>query len=871
LKNARQTGKGTIGSPPKWADHFLEWYCNPVLLEEIQGDAHELFRRKAKTSAFRARWQFVWNVLRFFRWRNIRKDRFKDLSPLKASMFKSYLVTGFRNMVRNATPSIINVTGLSIALACAVLVFILEDSYYNLDSMHEKRDRISLIVNHVKEGDGIEKRARSPYPLAEALRENAAVEKSVRALRASAAVRVGDKVFNEPILYTDPGFLDVFSFEVLKGSQSGRNKNSVMLSKSMAIKYFGNADVIGQPISFKFTEQNKQEFVIGAVFEDTPPNSSMYFDFLVPIAVWEEMNKHLIDNWAQDAAVTFVLLKPGSDHGQLAPTLERYKKLQNQASLANPIQAIEPLPLELVSRRSFDIKGSLSWTNAPASMVALAVIATLLILLACFNYMNVAVASVTTRLKEIGIRKVIGGGRREIIHQFLAENMLLCFLALVAGTALAYYFLVPAFDSLFPIKIAFEISSLKTAVIFFGGLLLIVALLSGAYPAFYVSSFNAVKILHGRERFGSKSFFSKVLLTFQFTLSIITIVGSLVFVWTSKYFEGKDWGYDRNETMMVRLQDARQFGPLRDAMLAKKNVVSCAGAAEHIGRGYQAKTVSYRGQEYSVVVFPVGFNYAESMNLRLVAGRFPDENIASDKTDNVIVNEAFVKKMGWQYPLKESFMLDGVKRFVIGVVADFYYDNFYFQVQPVVMAITPAETFRYMVLKTDAGSLRVTYDILKETWQKNAPDDPFDGLLQQDVFDYFINNLRANNTVTLFLAGITVFLAAMGLYGLVSYNLTRRLKEFSVRKVFGASMFEIFRLMNKDYLWIVLVAFAVGAPFGAYLMTLMIRSIYPEAIPRSSMPYVIAISVMVAVVALTVSLQLFRLTRENTAQTLKVE
>jgi putative ABC transport system permease protein len=859
-------------SPPRWADRFLEWYCNPELLEEIQGDAYELFYRTAKQSERNAKLGFIWNVLRFFRWRNIRKDRIQNYTPISIMMIKSYFITGYRNMARNLTTSAINVAGLSLAIGCAVLIFILEDSYYNLDSMHKNKDRIGLVVNHVKEGDVISQWARSPVPLADLLAENSAIEKAVRLARSSASVRVGDKVFTEGILYADPDFLDVFSFQVVSGNrESLRNKNQILLTREMALKYFGNEDVVGQTISLKFSEEHKQEFSVGGVLDNTPANSSMYFNFVVPSAVWEDMNKEKLDDWSKHMSVTFVMMKEGEAFSRLQPTFETYRKFQQQATATTPLQHAEVVPLPEVAQRSYDIAGSLSWSNAPAAMIAFVVIATFLILLACFNYMNVAIASVSTRLKEIGVRKVIGGGRREIIHQFLVENLLLCGVSLAAGTALAYFFLVPGFDSLYPVKMAFEVSSWKMVILFFGGLLLFVALLSGAYPALYVSSFNAVKILRGKEKFGSKSMFSRILLTLQFTLSITSVVGCLVFVWSSYYFEGKDWGYNRDETVAVRLQESRQFEELRIHVASNKNVLAYAGASQHIGKSSRPEVIRHNEQDYSVDHFPVGFNYLESVNVRLKEGRFFDELIESDKLESVIVNEAFVRKMGWSKTLNQAFELDSVRRYVIGVVEDFYYNDFYYEVKPAMFSITSPENFRYLVVKAEAGSVHTTQEQLKKAWREIAPDDPYQGFLQSEVFDNFLNSNRANNKVIYFISAVAVVLAAMGLYGLVSYNLTRRLKEFSVRKVFGANVVQLFRLMNRDYMWILITAFVLGAPLGAWLMNLMLKAAYPEHIPATAWPYIIAILVMVMTVGLTIATQLKRLIQENPTETLRGE
>jgi ABC-type antimicrobial peptide transport system permease subunit len=864
MKNVKQI-------PPRWADKFLEWYCNPSILEEIQGDAHELFYRTSKENKVKAKWTFIWNVLRFFRWSNIRKDRLLKPSP-NQDMLKSYLISGFRNMVRNTTPSLINIVGLSIAIGIAVTVFVLEDSFYDLDSMHSKADRIALVVNHIKDGDETYKSARSPHPLAELLKGNTSIEMVARAGRTAANVRVGDMVFREKIFFADPEFMTMFDFNVVSGDRNSlTRKDQILISESIAIKYFGNKDVVGQLMSIKFNDEHRYEFSVGGILEDTPANSSMYIDILVPATVWVEMNSDRINDWSNLLASNFILKKPDADWSTFSNELEQFRKFQNQADVQRPIQKVELLPMKEVAVASWDISGSLSWSNSPAGMVGVLMIGVLMILLACFNYMNVAVASVSTRLKEIGIRKVIGGGKREIVVQFLLENLTVCFVALCVGTALAYYLFVPGFNEAFPIKIEFSVSSWQMALAFFGGLLIFIALISGAYPSLYVSSFNAVKILKGKEKFGSKSKFSKSLLAIQFALSITSIVAALIFVSASYFFQGLDWGYKHDQTLVVQLQNPRQYEEIQSNVRSSNTISGTAGAVNHIGMSDESANIIFDGKEYSARKIRVGKQYLEIMNIRLKAGRLLDEAVESDKLENAVVNEKFVSKMGWTNAVGQSFLCDSVKRYVVGVVEDFYYDDFYSPLEPVVFTMAGQDDFRYMVLKAESGKLLAAEAELKAIWKKIAPDEPTAVSFQSSVFDAFVRNSEANNKIMIFIAIVSVILAAMGLYGLVSYNLTRRLKEFSVRKVFGASVVEIFRLMSGDYLYIVIIAFVIGAPAGAWMMNNMLTAIYPTEIPVVIWPYAVAISLMVVMVGITILTLFRRVTKENPTETLRVE
>jgi putative ABC transport system permease protein len=859
--------------PPKWADRFLEWYCRPDLIEEIQGDVYEMFYRKVSDNKRFAKAQFIWNVFRFFRLKNIKKQkRTPTRSNISVSMYKSYLISGLRNITRNLTSSSINIVGLSIALACGVTIFLLIDSYYNRDKFHVNGDRLYLLMNTMKSADEVQNWARSPYLLGPALRdEHNAIESVVRVQRDQLSVRHDDVVFNEPIWFVDPEFLSVFSYQLLYGLPNALNdRNSIVLTEEMAVKYFGRTDVVNEELSIKFPKEQKITFKISGVLKRIPDQSSMSINFLIPIQNWEDnVDPAPSIQWRTWAAATFVLFREKHQTTEVNSVVDKYIKVQHEANDKFQIQSVEWIPIGKMGERSYDIAYALSWSNIPAAMVGLGAIAIVLVLLACFNYMNVAVASVSTRLKEIGIRKVIGGGRKEIIQQFLIENTVLCALALGIGTVIAATILLPGFNSLYPIHIPFEFSTAGAMFAFFGGVLLFVAVISGAYPALYVSSFNPVRILRGKEKFGSKSLLSKFLLSFQFILSFTSIVACLVFINSSQYFEKKDWGYDHDQHIYTSVKNIEQYKGLKDLIAQHKSVVSYAGSESHIGEYTHQTNVNVGSEQVNVSRLEVGFNYLETMNVHLLQGRFFDEGISSDKKESVIVNEAFVRKMGWKDPLRQTFDFDGVKWYVIGVVKDFHSREFYYQVDPMMIHIGPEEKYRYLVVKAAAGSAVEVSDFIKKSWKSVAPDDPYEGAFQDEVFEQFFNSNRSNDKIMYFLSAVALVLACMGLYGLVSYNLTRRLKEFSIRKVFGASLFQIFKLMNHDYLWIVLIAFTLGAPLGFYMMELMIRAAYPEEIPISPWPFVITILTMILTVAFTIGTQLKRVAKENPTSTLR--
>jgi len=431
--------------------------------------------------------------------------------------------------------------------------------------------------------------------------------------------------------------------------------------------------------------------------------------------------------------------------------------------------------------------------------------------------------------------------------------------------------LMPGISLTVGYPVPFGFSSGQSMTIFFLALIVFVVLVSGVYPAVFVSSFQPVVILKGKEKFGQRSAFSRILLTGQFVLAFTTIVGSLQFIDNSLYMRNKDWGYDHNRNIVVPVSTYEQYLKLRDKVTTDPAIEQYAGAAHHVGYGNRRTSLEHLGHKTEIIQDGVGYNYLETMNLRLKEGRFFDRSMPSDSVNSVVVNEAFVKMMGWTDGLNEFFRHEEKQWNVIGIVKDFHHDNFYYSIQPLMFTLVPEEKFRYMTIHVSGDQAKATEEKIRTWWKEIGPDDPYRGILQDDVFYEYMKNNRSDMTIITTVAVITMILACLGLFGLVSYNITRRLKEFSVRKVFGANILQIFRLMNRDYVWILGIAFVIGAPAGFFLINVLIDAIYPEPKPAGPVPFIAAVSMMAATVALTIGSQMSRVIRENPATTLRSE
>ncbi len=783
-------------------------------------------------------------------------------------MFKSYLTTGIRNLIRHRLNGSINIIGLSLAVGIAITAFIVIDNQLHADFFHENRKRIYQVTSIVQTDKGSEEWSDSPIMLGPSLNHEA-IESFTRMEYGYANVRHRDEVFNERLCFVDPAFFDMFSFPIIAGSgQVLSEKNQLVLEAEIAKKYFGDTDPIGQSVSIKFREHDKQEFIVSAVFERST-GSTLYPTIFLSMANFQDLAPEHANDWAYRIDGTFVMLRSGHSVDKLTGQMNNHVDTQNAASPQWAIDGFQFHPLEGLGLISYKIINPVSEGSQLEGLISLAVIAGFLLILASLNYMNVSIATVATRLKEIGIRKVIGGQKREIIHQFLTENLLMCSLALLLGCLLSYLFFLPGFNTLFPPNILFGFSSGNVMFLFFAGLLFFIGLLSGAYPAFYIASFQPIQILQGREKFGQKSLLSRMLLALQFIFAFMTIVGSFVFIDNSIYLKNKDWGYKHDNLIAIPLEEKDKYLALRDRLSTNPSITNMAGAASHIGKSNARITFIHNEKKIEALDFQVGYNYLETMNIRLKEGRLFDKTIQSDEVESVIINEKFAKTLGWANPIGQYFELDSVKRFVIGVAEDFHYEGFYSVLGPVLFRITSEDDFNFLAIQVGAGHLNEVQEQVKSMWKSIAPDDMYEGFVQDDVFAHFNSNNSAHVQILAFISTVTVTLASLGLFGLVSFNTTRRMKEYSIRKVMGANVAQIFKLMNRDYVFILTTAFVIGAPAGFLLVNPLIQLIYPEPQGATPLPFMIAVLIMALAVSLTVVTQLFRIAKESPSEVLR--
>lgn len=861
--------------PPLWAERLLRWYCHPTFLEEIEGDVYELFDRRVEAKGARvARLRFVWDVLRFCRMSNMKTSRSKRNVMSQVTLFSNYLKTGLRTMQRNLVSSTINIIGLSVAICFAISIFVFTEMQLSMDTFHTKGDRIYQITNYVDQDGSTDLWSDSPITLGPALkRDHPSVEAFARVDFRSATVRHGNRVFDEFTLLVDPAFFEMFDFGFLYGDKTALyTKNQVIISHDMASKYFNDDEPVGKVLSIKFNNGLMKHLTVGGVLEPFPYNSGINFDFFIPFEHFNDIQPGRINDWAYMTDGTFVLMKEGENIADLTESFPSYVTLQNESDPEWKVLSLHPFVLADLSTNAYRIISSVFGGGHPAGMIVLVSMAIFLLGMACFNFMNISVVSSSRRLKEIALRKVMGSQRKEIIKQFLTENLLQCFFALGTGALLAYFLLVPWLDQMLAeTDLQFRTTQPERLVLFLVLLLLFVAIVSGAYPALYVSKFDTITIFKGSLRFGSKNLFSKVMLGIQFFLSVITIVACLVFVDQGFYMKDKEWGYEAEGTVSIFVSNKEQYHLLKNEVADHPAVQTVTASDYLIGRRVGYSSLEIENRQLPVHRIKVKDHYEKVFGLTLLEGSFISEK-TSDQFSGVVINEKFVDAMGWEgSAVGKSFVLDRAKKTVVGVVQNFHYDDFYAEVGPFLFEGVQDGQVHYLTIKTDAVQLAKLEEFVQGIWKKVAPDDPYDRIYQEDVFDNFYRENKSHLSITFLITGMAITLACLGLYGLLSFNVEGKLKEYSVRKVLGAQPSVIVKIISKQYAWVLLISFALGAPLGAIGMMNLVSSIFPESKPVTVFPFVIAISIIALTLMITVAGQIRKAISVNPADLLRNE
>jgi putative ABC transport system permease protein len=788
-------------------------------------------------------------------------------------VFKNYFKIAYRQILRNKLFSIIDIFGLSVAVGCSIVVFLFVDFWASMDSFHKNADQIFLVENVINRDGQISVWGDSPLPLGPAVKNDfPQVIRTVRIQTRGGVVRLGDKVFDERFMFVDEGFFEMFTFPLVAGSKDTLlNPNTLFMDEEMALKYFGDENPVGKQLTVRFGDKYQEEFFVGGVTKEHPENSSIRFKFLIPYEKRRDLGLKDFNDWKRWTWATFVQVRNPGDIAAIKEQMEPYIRLQNEVNEDWSVEGYVFEPLTALSLNAHKVKGGISWGPHPTELVALSIFGIFLLLLACFNYMNIAIVSGTRRLREIGIRKVLGSNRVHLITQYIGENTLLCLFALILGTVLAKLFFIPSFSSLFDLPLKLDLLGNMHLSAFLVSMLALTSLGGSAYPAFYVSGFQPANILRGKQKPKGKSLFTRILLTFQFVLTFITVTTAVILFQNAKHQKNRDWGYNQNEVITVRLDGKKHYTIYRNEIDKNPDILQAAGSMIHIGRGYGGAVAEIAGTKYEIKCLFVGYDYLETMGIRLKQGRFFDRKFSTDLDQSIVINNKFAESMNWQNPLEKEIIIDKKTFFVIGVVDDFHYASFRTKIEPAIFRMAAEDTFNYLSVRVKPDAVPQTAEYLKETWERLIPDTPYRSFYQDEVFESYFK--AQNNIIKLFsfTAAITLVIACMGLFGLVSISIDKRMREISIRKVLGATIANVVRIVNKEFVTVLLVSTVVATPLGYMLLKSLLDSYYEYHIPVALPPFVFTFAVIAVTSLITISSLIYKVAVSNPVDILREE
>lgn len=797
-------------------------------------------------------------------------------------MFKNYFVTALRSLFKNKASSLINIIGLSIGLCSCLLIGIYIRHELNYDHDMENGDRIvRVIMGYSFNGAKEEKKGNfTSVRVAPVFKQNfPEITAAVRMVQHSDIVQAGEKVFNEKhLVYAEPSFFKIFSNHLISGDPAtvlAQPKN-IVLTQTSAKRYFAETNPVGKTLKIG---PDAQLYEVTGIIADPPSDSQIKFDFLASFSSLNTTEKEGT-YWDANYTTYFLLNDPGAINrlqAKIAPFMK--KEMAGQGATVNFY--LEPF-------RSIHLHSAYDGFE-PVSNITyiyiLEAVAALILMIACFTYINLNTARSLERAREVGVRKVIGAGRSQLFWQFIGESALLCIVAIFISW-LAAIALLPLFNQLTGKEL--PVHSLVALPVLLGmaGVVALVTLLAGSYPAFILSGFQPVKVLKGSfKNTGYGQWLRKSLIIFQFAIAVLLIVSTVIMQKQLRYIQEKDPGYTRDQVLVIPMDSKMSDGiaVLKQAFLSNPNIThvsGCRNTPVSIGGGYNMRSSTMpENEQIAVTADPVDEDFLETTGINLVAGAglteqdmrtVSDTNIANN-VFHFLLNESAARQLGWtpEQAVGQRMYLDATRPgFVKGVIKDFNFESMHQAIKPLVLFPEPGGS--KLLLKLNSRQVPETISFIEKKWKTLVPYKPLEYRFMDDDFNMLYNAEQRLGKVLNIFASIAIALACLGLLGLSSYAAKQRTKEIGIRKVLGATVGNVASLLTVDFIKLVLVSILVAAPLAWVAMNQWLSD-FAYRIDIHWWMIVLAAMLVVLIAVLTVSFQAIKTALKNPVKSLRTE
>lgn len=789
-------------------------------------------------------------------------------------MFSNYFKVALRNILKHKGFSIINMFGLAVGMAVCILILLWVQDETSYDKFNQNIDELYRITEHQNYTDGnIFPVAVTPELIGPALKDDYPEVLEFTRLRIlnGVLVKYQDQAFYEDgICFADPAILEMFSFPLIEGNKDTAlpGMESIVISERMAKKYFRNEDPLGKTI----TLYNQMDMIISGVMKDMPENSHLQFDFLGHFDVLMKRFGYG-GGWYNNNFYTYVLLQKNSNVEKMgAEIFEYFLKMGQQSGTKFLLQPVKDIHLR--SYYAIDIYGATQ--DRSIYVYVFSVVALIVILIACINFMNLSTARSAIRAKEVGMRKVIGGRRSDIIHQFFGESILFAFLAAICATVLVQV-LLPAFNSLTGKTLVFALFSDMKILLVLVGIALITGIISGIYPALFISSFQPVKALKGGSASGYRSsLLRKALVVFQFSLSVIFIAGTLIVSSQLNYVRNRNLGFNQEQIIHFPIRGAlgNRYSVFKAQLLQSPGILGVTKSSDRPTYTVHSTSAFFwegKTETDSILVhqFTVDHDYVKTLGMEIVAGRDFSREFPSDTRTAYIVNETLTKLLGYEDPIGKGVILYDRKGSIIGVVKDFNFKSAHKKIEPLILRIDPRRD-RYVFVKIEGANVPRTIATIEETYYKHNPQYPFTFSFLDEALDNLYRSDKRTGKIFNYFTALAIFISCLGLFGLASFMIEQRTKEIGVRKVMGANLGQITILLAKEFLKWIIVANVIALPIAYFAMQVWLNNFaYRTAI--SVWVFVLAAAFALTIALATVSYQSIKAARTNPVDCLRYE
>ncbi len=792
-------------------------------------------------------------------------------------MIKNFLLITLRSMMKNKLYLFINIFGMGIAIASCIVAYFNYDFNLSFDDNHTDATTIYR-VNSVREFQNERtKYGYVPMALGNAIRQNVSdVDRVIRYSPGRGNFRIKEDLFNTDLIYLDTPFFQLFTYEFEEGNGDMKDKSKIFIADELAKKYFGDEKALGKIITQVLDSGKLKEYTIGGVFKKQPSNSSFYSQAITHFDNQFELDKELDENSWKIRSTLFVQVKDPSRitsiTNQILPYTENNNKLREDFIIKE--FQLEPFVGMAVRDSYNEVPGTWTRDGSPiAAVVGIGMMGIFVLLIACFNLTNTAIAISSRRLKEIGIRKVMGSMRKHLIFQFIGETMFVCFVSLMLGILLAEVALIPAFNQLWPeLKLETDYFGKPNFLLFMIATLLFTGFLAGSYPAFYISKFQPTSILKGKLKFGGTNYFTRTLLTLQFAISLIAIVCSFAFTDNAKFQREFDLGFNKSGVVFTYVNNRSEYETYRNALLQNPDIISVAGSQHHIYSSAYNDPIKSETKEIEVDILDVGDDYLKTVGLTLIEGRDFITDSETDRKESVIITEEMTRKFGWDKAVgKKIIWMDTVKLYVVGVVRDIYNNGLWEQLEPIMLRYGSKEKVSHVLVSTSPDKVVEINKFMEAKWKEIFPNRLYNGrFMDEEIVEA---NTVNNNIVKMFvfLGIVALMLSATGLFTLVSLNIIKRMKEIGVRKVLGASVANISRVINMEFVIILLISSVLGGALGAWMAGMLMSSIWDYYQDATIATAIMSAAILFVVSALSIGFKIYNTARLNPANVLRDE